>query len=80
MWQEVILLKDEKLRQLRQKMCLAGADCVVVYTEDDHAGEYVGAHDQVRAFLTGFTGSAGVAVVSRDKAALFTDGRYFLQA
>jgi Xaa-Pro aminopeptidase len=42
--------------------------------------EYIAARDRRRAFITGFTGSAGTAVVTQDKALLWTDGRYFLQA
>lgn len=49
-------------------------------SEDSHASEYIAACDARRAFISGFTGSAGTAVVTHDKAALATDGRYFNQA
>ncbi|EXX78053.1 Fra1p [Rhizophagus irregularis DAOM 197198w] len=52
----------------------------VIPSEDAHQSEYTAACDARRAFISGFTGSAGLAVVSTDDAALFTDGRYFLQA
>lgn len=49
-------------------------------SEDSHASEYIARCDARRAFISGFTGSAGTAVVTHDKAALATDGRYFNQA
>lgn len=49
-------------------------------SEDSHSSEYIAACDARRAFISGFTGSAGTAVVTHDKAALATDGRYFNQA
>lgn len=52
----------------------------VIPRGDEHQGEYVAAHSERLAWLTGFTGSAGVAVVLRDQAALFVDGRYTAQA
>jgi Xaa-Pro aminopeptidase len=52
----------------------------VVPSEDSHSSEYIAACDARRAFISGFTGSAGTAVVTHDKAALATDGRYFNQA
>lgn len=53
---------------------------LVVPTEDSHASEYIAACDARRHYITGFSGSAGCAVVTHDKAALATDGRYFNQA
>ena len=58
----------------------AGIAVTVVPTGDRHSSEYLSEHDKVRRWLSGFTGSAGTLVVSADGAALFTDGRYFLQA
>ena len=57
-----------------------GIDAYLVPTDDFHASEYVGDHFKCREYLTGFTGSAGTAVVLKDEAGLWTDGRYFLQA
>ena len=52
----------------------------VVPSEDSHSSEYIAPCDARRAFISGFTGSAGCAVITHDKAALATDGRYFSQA
>ncbi|CAJ0842297.1 2791_t:CDS:2, partial [Entrophospora sp. SA101] len=52
----------------------------VIPSEDAHQSEYTASRDARRAFISGFTGSAGLAVVTTDSAAMFTDGRYFLQA
>ncbi|CAG8463560.1 93_t:CDS:10 [Diversispora eburnea] len=52
----------------------------IIPSEDAHQSEYTAECDARREFISGFTGSAGLAVVSTDSAALFTDGRYFLQA
>ena len=61
-------------------MAEAGVDGFLVPRADAHQGENVAPGDERLAWLTGFTGSAGVAVVTRDRAALFVDGRYPLQA
>ncbi|KAM7529743.1 hypothetical protein LguiB_033153 [Lonicera macranthoides] len=53
---------------------------LVVPSEDYHQSEYVSARDQRRAFVSGFTGSAGLALITMNEALLWTDGRYFLQA
>ena len=52
----------------------------VIPSEDAHQSEYVAECDERRAYISGFTGSAGLAIVTLDQAALITDGRYFLQA
>ena len=70
----------QRLTQLRQKMAHRGMDGYVVVTDDFHGSEYVGDYFKARAYLSGFTGSAGTLVVLPDRAALWTDGRYFLQA
>lgn len=70
----------ERLQMLRQKMKEMGVTVYVVPSSDCHESEYVCAHFQARAYMTGFTGSAGTAVVTMDDAGLWTDGRYFLQA
>ena len=71
---------SEKLALLRAEMKKRGISAYVVVTDDFHASEYVGTHFKAREFLSGFTGSAGTLVVLPDSAALWTDGRYFLQA
>ena len=70
----------EKLQALRAVMKANGIDIYVVPTDDFHQSEYVGEHFKARAYITGFTGSAGTAVITLDEAGLWTDGRYFLQA
>lgn len=70
----------ERLARLRREMAQRGMDGHVVVTDDFHGSEYVGDYFKARAYLSGFTGSAGTLVVLPDRAALWTDGRYFLQA
>ncbi len=69
-----------QLMALREKMRERRIDIVVVPTADYHESEYAGAYFACRKYLTGFTGSAGTAVVTMNEAGLWTDGRYFLQA
>lgn len=70
----------ERLTALRSLMAERGYDIYMVPTDDNHQSEYVGEHFKARAFITGFTGSAGTAVITKDAAGLWTDGRYFIQA
>ena len=70
----------ERLAALRGKMKEFGIDAYMVPTDDFHNSEYVGEYFKCRKYITGFTGSAGVAVIMQDQAGLWTDGRYFLQA
>ena len=65
---------------LRKLMREQGIDAYLVPTADYHESEYVGEYFKCRHFLTGFTGTAGTAVITADKAGLWTDGRYFVQA
>lgn len=55
-------------------------DAYLVPTADFHESEYVGEHFACRKYITGFTGSAGIALIMKDWAGLWTDGRYFVQA
>jgi Xaa-Pro aminopeptidase len=71
---------QDRLARLRAELRRAGVDGFLVPRADAHQGEYVPASAQRLAWLTGFTGSAGLAVVLMERAALFTDGRYTLQA
>jgi Xaa-Pro aminopeptidase len=75
-----LLSRAERLAHLRRELTSRGLDGFVVPRSDEHQGEYVPPRGQRLAWLTGFTGSAGLAVVLRDRAALFVDGRYTLQA
>ena len=69
-----------RLEALRRLMRGRGIDAYLVLTDDYHASEYVGDYFKSRAYLSGFTGSAGTLVVTAAEAGLWTDGRYFLQA
>lgn len=71
---------EDKLKKLRQVMRREKIDAFIFPSTDPHNGEYVPAHWQGRKWISGFDGSAGVAVVTADKAALWTDSRYFLAA
>src|SRR6187455_338143 len=69
-----------RLERLRARLVLAGVDGFIVPHADEHQSEYLPAAAERLAWLTGFTGSAGVAIVLSDKAAIFVDGRYTIQA
>src|SRR5918993_471966 len=69
----------ERLKDLRRELAASGLDGFIVPRADEHQGEYVPASAQRLAWLTGFTGSAGTAIVLADRAAIFVDGRYTLQ-
>lgn len=71
---------DEKINELRLLMKERKIDIYMIPTSDFHESEYVGSYFECRKFLTGFTGSAGTAIVTHDEAALWVDGRYFVQA
>ena len=64
---------------IRQAMAAQGLDGFLVPHEDEHQNEYLPAANDRLAWATGFTGSAGAAVILKDKAAVFVDGRYTLQ-
>ena len=68
----------ERLASLRAELKRRGLDGFVVPRADEHQGEYVPRRSQRLAWLTGFSGSAGLAIVLADKAAIFIDGRYTL--
>ena len=70
----------DRLRAFRARMDEENMAVVIVPTADSHASEYLADHFKTRQWLSGFTGSAGTLVVGREEAALFTDGRYFIQA
>ena len=70
----------EALSALRNEMQANGIDAWIVPTTDFHGSEYVNDYFKCREYLSGFTGSAGTLAVTQDAAALWTDGRYFLQA
>ena len=70
----------ERIAALRQLMKDEGIDACVVPTGDPHMSEYISDHYETRRFITGFTGSAGTAVITADEAGLWADSRYYLQA
>ena len=72
--------QKSRLAALRAELAERGLDGFVVPLSDEHQGEYVARRSQRLAWLTGFTGSAGMAIVLAERAALFVDGRYTLQA
>ena len=72
--------RTQKLNDLRTAMAQHGLDAWIIPSADAHSSEYVARHWEGRAWISGFTGSAGTVVITRDKAALWTDGRYFIQA
>ncbi|NLA81464.1 MAG: aminopeptidase P family protein, partial [Clostridiaceae bacterium] len=75
-----MLTVNEKLEALRAQMKTQAIDACYIGTADPHDSEYVAPYYQARAWLTGFTGSAGTAVVTADQALLWADGRYYIQA
>ena len=68
------------LMAVRQQMSLNHIDAYIIGTADPHQSEYPPSFWQTRAWITGFTGSAGTAIITKDHAGLWTDVRYFLQA
>lgn len=73
-------MDSTRVTALRESMKREGIDYYYIPTADFHESEYVVDYFMARKYITGFTGSAGVAVVSQDEAYLWTDGRYFIQA
>lgn len=71
--------QGERLRQLRAEMSARGVDAFCLPRADEYLGEYIPAHNERLLWLTSFTGSAGMAVVLKDCAAIFIDGRYTVQ-
>ena len=69
-----------RIEQLRKIMDEKGIYAYIIPSSDFHQSEYVGEYFKSREFITGFTGSAGTAVITKDDGGLWTDGRYYLQA
>lgn len=70
----------ERITELRRLMREKKIDAYLIPSADNHQSEYVGDYFKSREFITGFTGSAGTAVITQEEAGLWTDGRYFIQA
>lgn len=73
-------MTHERIVALRKRMLEHDVTAVLIPSEDFHQSEYVGDYFKSRAFISGFTGSAGTALITMDDALLWTDGRYFIQA
>lgn len=75
-------VEDAKLQALRETFFrpAVGIDAYIIPSEDAHQSEFIAERFMRRAYVSGFTGSAGTAVVTKKSASLWTDGRYFLQA
>ena len=71
---------NDRLIKLRDLMTSRGITAYIEPTSDPHQSEYVADYYKGRAWISGFTGSAGTVVITQDKAILWTDGRYFIQA
>lgn len=69
----------QRLRAIRQELKLAQVDAFIIPRADEYLGEYVPERNERLHWATNFTGSAGMAIVLADKAAIFTDGRYTVQ-
>lgn len=74
------MTSKEKVAALREEMQKNNVDAFIVYSSDPHMSEYLPEEWQERSWLSGFLGSAGFVVVTKDKAGLWTDGRYYTQA
>ena len=70
----------ERLEKLRLLMKQENIDLYYIPTGDFHQSEYVGEYFKARSYMSGFTGSAGSLIVTKEEACLFTDGRYHIQA
>ena len=70
----------KRISALRSLMQSKSISAYITYSTDPHSGEYVPAHWESRKWITGFTGSAGTAVITSDDGGLWTDSRYFIQA
>ncbi len=69
-----------KLKSVRELMQKHTIDAFIVYSADPHMSEYLPEKWKEREWLSGFTGSAGLVVITKEKAGLWTDSRYFVQA
>jgi Xaa-Pro aminopeptidase len=79
MTEQASVWSEDRLEALRKEMTSQSLDGYIVPRFDAHQGEYVAPHDERLAWLSGFQGSAGVALITQDDAILFVDGRYTVQ-
>ncbi|MCR5420017.1 MAG: aminopeptidase P family protein [Lachnospiraceae bacterium] len=73
-------IHKKRIHTLRRIMEKRDLDMLLILTADEHGSEYIDRHFAFREYMSGFTGSAGSLLVTKEEAVLFTDGRYFLQA
>jgi Xaa-Pro aminopeptidase len=73
-------LARERIAEIRQKMRESGIDAYLVPRTDEFQGEYVAPSSERLRWISGFSGSAGLCIITQDQALLFTDGRYTIQA
>lgn len=73
-------ISTQRINDLREAMKSQSINAMIIPRTDAHLSEYISEHWHVVRFLSGFTGSAATMVVTLDKALLWTDSRYFLQA
>lgn len=73
-------MRNKRISELRNLMKERGISIYIIPTSDYHQSEYISDYFKTRQFITGFTGSAGTAVVTMEEACLWTDGRYYIQA
>lgn len=71
---------NDRIKRLRMWLSASHVNAFIIPSTDPHLSEYVASHWESREWISGFTGSAGTVVVTADKAGLWTDSRYFLQA
>ncbi len=71
---------NERISKLRQKMAEHDIDVYIIPSSDPHQSEYVPSRWKARTWISGFTGSAGIAVITQEEALLWADGRYHIQA
>ena len=71
---------DNRINEIRRRMAEDNADYYIVGTYDPHMSEYLSDYYKLREYLTGFTGSNGTLLVTKEEALMWTDGRYFVQA
>lgn len=71
---------NDILKRIREVMKSEGVDCFIIPSTDPHSSEYVHPHWKVRAWVSGFNGSAGTLIITQDKAGLWTDFRYYIEA
>lgn len=71
---------NERIKKLRELMIKRNIDAYIIPSSDPHQSEYLASYYKTREYISGFSGSAGTAVVTLNKAGVWTDGRYFIQA